>query len=508
MYQNEKIKEIEELAQILLSLRAEGKKVVHCHGVFDLLHIGHIRYFRQAKHMGDVLVVTITPNRYVDKGPHRPAFPEDIRAETVASLDTVDYVAINKWSTAEKTLRLLQPDVYVKGSDLKNAASDLTGKLAREEQVVREIGAEIAFTEDIVFSSTSLINQFFSTFSGDVKQYLNIFRNRYSLDNVLGLIDKMVSLRVLVIGDTILDDYHYCHSIGTSSKDPVLALHYDTHDLYAGGVLSVANHVANFAQNVRLITVLGERESYKDFIISKLHASISPYFAIQDNAPTIIKRRFVDGYSLNKIFEVYIMNDSGLSYQKDKQLCDLLKEELPKFDIAIAADFGHGAISDGIRQILIDHAPFLSVNTQANAGNKGFNTITRYSRADYVCISEPEIRLETRDLKNKIRPMMEKISTQLDCAKLVVTRGKKGCIVRSRDGEYVEVPAFAQKVVDRIGAGDAFLSITTMAAYLDAPLELIGFIGNVVGALAVEIIGNQKPVDKMSVVKYVISLLK
>jgi len=253
-----KIKEIEQLSKLLESLRAEGKKIILCHGCFDLLHIGHIRYFSQAKTFGDVLVVTITPDEFVDKGPNRPAFDQNLRAEAVASLDCVDYVAINKWPTAEETLHLLQPDVYVKGSDFKNATDDITGKLAREEKIVHEIGAEMAFTQDIVFSSTSLINRFLSTFPEEIQQYLNIFRTRYALDEIIDLLDKMSSLKVLVIGDTILDDYHYCHPIGISSKDPIVAVQYKSYDIFVGGVLAVANHVANFAQNVSLVTVLGE----------------------------------------------------------------------------------------------------------------------------------------------------------------------------------------------------------------------------------------------------------
>jgi len=503
-----KIKEIEQLSKLLESLRAEGKKIILCHGCFDLLHIGHIRYFSQAKTFGDVLVVTITPDEFVDKGPNRPAFDQNLRAEAVASLDCVDYVAINKWPTAEETLHLLQPDVYVKGSDFKNATDDITGKLAREEKIVHEIGAEMAFTQDIVFSSTSLINRFLSTFPEEIQQYLNIFRTRYALDEIIDLLDKMSSLKVLVIGDTILDDYHYCHPIGISSKDPIVAVQYKSYDIFVGGVLAVANHVANFAQNVSLVTVLGEKDGYEDFIRSKLHDNVSPYFIIQDGAPTIIKRRFVEGYSLNKLFEVYIMDDSGLSAEKDYQLCEWLKKEISQYDIVIAADFGHGAISTNTRQALVDHAPFLAVNTQANSGNRGFHTVSCYSKADYVSIAEHEIRLETRDLKNKIMSIVEKISDKVDCPTLVVTRGKKGCLIRDKDGAFVEVPAFAQKVVDRIGAGDAFFAITSLAVILNASPEIVGFIGNVVGALAVEILGNQKSIDKMSVKKYITSLLK
>ena len=129
----DKFKELEPLAQLLAPLRAKGKKIVHCHGVFDLLHIGHIRHFEQAKTLGDVLIVTITPDRYVNKGPHRPAFPESLRAEAIAALDCVDFVAINKWPMAIEAIHLLQPDVYVKGSEYRAAEKDRTGGIALEE---------------------------------------------------------------------------------------------------------------------------------------------------------------------------------------------------------------------------------------------------------------------------------------------------------------------------------------------------------------------------------------
>jgi rfaE bifunctional protein kinase chain/domain/rfaE bifunctional protein nucleotidyltransferase chain/domain len=504
----EKIKNLDELALLVHEKKRDGSKTIYCHGCFDLLHIGHIRYLGQAKQMGDLLVVTITPDRFVDKGLNRPAFDEKLRAEAVAALDCVDFVAINRWPTAEETLRMLLPDVYVKGSDFQGVESDMTGKLAKEEAVALEIGVELRFTQDVVFSSTNLINRFLSTFPEDVRQYLNLFRIRYSLEELLHVLDSMDALNVLVLGDTILDDYQYCHTIGSSSKDPVLSVQYDSHDLFAGGVLAVANHVANFVGSVKLVSVLGGKDSQEDFVRSKLMDNVSCYFVLQDNAPTIIKRRFVEGYSFNKLFEVYIMNDSGLSDAKDRQLCEWLKENLPQYDLVVAADFGHGAISDKMRDTLVAHAPFLAVNTQANSGNRGFHTVTRYSRADYVSIAEHEIRLEMRDTKGKIRPMMEKIAMELDCENFVVTRGKKGCLIRNRNGTFLEVPAFAQKVVDRIGAGDAFLSVTALAAYLKASPEVIGFIGNVAGAMAVEVLGNQKSVDRMSLKKHITSLLK
>jgi rfaE bifunctional protein nucleotidyltransferase chain/domain len=154
-----KILELEELAEKLRNLKSEGKKIVLCHGCFDLMHPGHIKYFQASKKMGDILVVTVTPDVYVDKGSGRPVFNQNLRAESIAALECVDYVAINKWSTAEETLRLLRPHIYVKGQEFKKL-EDKTGKIQKEYKVIKEIGAELRFTHEIVFSSTKLLNKY------------------------------------------------------------------------------------------------------------------------------------------------------------------------------------------------------------------------------------------------------------------------------------------------------------------------------------------------------------
>jgi len=155
-----KVVDLERLASELARVKDTGKKLVHCHGCFDLMHPGHIKYFEAAKKMGDVLFVTVTPDEYVDKGPGRPVFSQQLRAESIASLACVDYVAVNRWPTAEETLRLLRPDYYVKGQEFENQ-EDKTGKIQREAKVVEEIGAKMRFTHKVIFSSTELLNNYF-----------------------------------------------------------------------------------------------------------------------------------------------------------------------------------------------------------------------------------------------------------------------------------------------------------------------------------------------------------
>ena len=147
------------LAERIRLLRCQKKqiKIIHCHGCFDLMHIGHIKYFQAAKRMGDILVVTVTPDVYVCKGEGRPVFNQELRTEAIDALECVDYVTINKWVTAVKAIKLIRPDVYVKGQEFENL-EDKTGKIQEECEAIKEIRAEIKFTHEIVFSSSKILS--------------------------------------------------------------------------------------------------------------------------------------------------------------------------------------------------------------------------------------------------------------------------------------------------------------------------------------------------------------
>jgi len=508
MERNRKIKNLEELAKLLVSLRAAGKKIVLCHGVFDLLHIGHIRHFEQAKQMGDILVVTITPDRYVNKGPNRPAFPENLRTESIGALDCVDYVAINSWPTAVETIRLLKPSIYAKGSDYRDAGKDYSGKITDEEAAVKSVGGEIAFTEDITFSSSNLLNKYMPVFSKEVIDYLEGFSKKYAAEDILKYLENACALRVLVIGETIIDEYQYCHIIGMSAKEPVLAAQYISADKFAGGILAVGNHVANFCDRVGLLTFLGSEDSHEDFIRQSTGSNVEKIFLYKENSPTIVKRRFIENYLLTKLFEVYVINDEELNQAENKAFCHKLSVILPQYDVVIVADYGHGMMTKEAISVICDKARFLAINTQANAGNRGFNTIYKYPRADFVSIAEHEIRLEFRNSKGDLKDMAVALSHKTGNSSVMVTLGKSGCLGYNKAEGFFEIPAFTQHVVDRIGAGDALLSLTALCVAQQAPMEVVGFIGNVVGAEAVQIIGNKTPIERVSLFKHIVSLLK
>lgn len=494
-----KLLPLAQLVRECAAARAEGKKIVLAYGGYDYLHIGHIRHLRQARALGDRLVVVLAPDCEI-KTCSLPV-PQEMRAEALIYLDFVDWLCIDA-ANLRAALSAIRPDIYAVMADNGTSACG-----ENEQSLCDELGIHLASTGGVAFDSTVVINQILANYSDEAREYLHLFKGRFGLEQVGKTLDAMSGLKVAVVGDTIIDEYCFCSPLGASSKDPILALRYQSNDVFAGGIVAVANHVANFAAQVDMFTVLGDRNSHEDFIRERLKSNVRPVFAVQKDSPTVLKRRYVEGYTQNKLFEIYFMEDIGLAPDADAAIRATLEAALPDYDMVIVADFGHGAISPATRKLLAQRAPFLALNAQANSGNRGFHTITKYSRADYISIAEHEVRLEMRDMRGPVRPMIDHLAPRMGCENFVITRGKRGSLIRCGSGQHIEVPAFARKIVDRVGAGDAFLSVTSMAAKLGAQPELICFIGNLVGALAVEVLGNQKSIDKASVKEYAASLL-
>ncbi|MBI4354260.1 MAG: adenylyltransferase/cytidyltransferase family protein [Candidatus Omnitrophica bacterium] len=508
MDNDQKIKALGELQRILEAARADGRRVVHCHGVFDLLHPGHILHFKEARKQGDLLVVTVTPDRFVRKGPGRPVFNQRLRLESIAALETVDYAALNEWPTAVETIQRLKPHVYVKGQDYAQAASDVTGRIVDEEAAVKAVGGRLVFTNEEAFSSSHILNRFFSAYPDHTQQYLQAFRQRYRAEQVIDALKRLEDLRVLVVGEAILDQYCYCFPMGKSPKETIVSTRFVSEEHFAGGSLAVANHLAGFCREVTLLTALGAEAAQQAFIRSKLKSNVRLEVVITEERPTIRKRRYLEPNFLTKMFEVEYLDDAPIPEPVERTLHERLQRLQPAHDMVAVSDFGHGLMTEPLRQFLSTCGAFLALNSQSNSANLGFNPVTKYARADFVCIDEPELKLAAGSQYGALPMMAEQVKARLRTGAMLVSRGPGGSLILSDGAQAVETPALATKVVDRTGAGDALFAIASPCVYRRLPVELVGFIGNCVGALAVEIVCNRDPVDPILLQKFVTSLLR
>ena len=500
-----KLKTIDELSEIIADLKEQGRKVVLCHGVFELIHPGHLYHFEEAKEQGDVLVVSITADEFINKGPDRPIFPEIVRAKALASLEVIDFVVINPETAAIELLKKLKPDIYFKGQEYEKGLKDPNRNLFKEAEAIRSKGGEIMFSHSPVFSSTKFLKNYFDLYPAEVKKFLEDFKFQSS-DLIEGL-KSLKGMKVLLIGETIIDEYNYCKGMAKTPKDNIVATKFINKEVFAGGILACANHLAGFCSEVHICTALGSENSYYDFIKTKLKPNVKAKFFYDKQGQTIVKKRFIDPTFFTKMFEAYYFDDRELAEETKKEIIEYLDEKIKDYDLVIVHDYGHGFFDKNLIEFICQKAKFLAVNTQTNSANLGFNVITKYSNADYVCIDEPEARLAVRMRDNDISEVVKEVFKQAKPKNLIVTRGHLGCLAL-KDGKILKFPVLSTKLVDRMGAGDAFFAVTSACMAKGMPIEAVAFIGNAVGALKVTIVGNKSSVEYYPLYKFIQNLLK
>lgn len=505
----DKVRTLAEVAAACEQGRRAGQIIVQAHGTFDLLHLGHVRHLEAARKLGDTLIVTVTADRFVNKGPGRPVFNAELRAEMLATLEHVDWVAINDAADAVSAIERIRPSIYVKGQDYQNPDGDITGKISLERDAVEAHGGRIHFTDEVTFSSTELINRHLNIFEPHIREHLDTLRQNGGLRELCDLIDSVADYRVLIVGDAIIDEYQYVLPMHKTPKENMIATRYQDCELFAGGVFAAANHVASFCKQVDIITCLGDSDSHENLVRQSLKPNVRLQAFTRTGAPTTLKRRFVDPSYMRKLFEVYFMNDEPLPPDVQSEVNEAIAGTAANYDVVIVADFGHGLIAASSIEALTSNSQFLAVNTQSNSANLGYNLITKYRRADYICIDAPEARLAVSDRLSNVGDIARRLAEDhIDCSKIIITQGKHGCVTFERDGIVHTIPAFAKNVVDTVGAGDAFLAVTAPLVAAGAAMSSIGFIGNVVGALKVEIVGHRRSIEKASLIKGITGLLK
>lgn len=504
-----KIVSFPNLIKISKLKRSQNKKIVLCHGVFDLLHIGHIKHFEEAKTFGDVLIVTITPDQFVTKGPNRPAFNTNLRLEALQALECINYVAVNKWSAATRTIKYLKPHIYCKGPDYKKKDNDITKNIYKEEKAVRSVKGQIKFTNTQSFSSSNLLNNFVKIHTDQQKKYLNHISKKFSFSEIKKKISELLSIKVLVIGELIIDKYVFCEALGKSGKEPMLALREIKTEQYYGGSLAISNHMSNFCKSIKLITMIGQKKEYKRDIIKNKAKNISIKFFYKTNSPTIVKKRFVDSVNKNKILGVYEINDELINLRQQKNIAMSLDKLKKKIDHIVVSDYGHGFISEQIAKKIITTCKSVSLSAQLNAANLGMHTINKYKKIETLVINEMELRQEMRDRNSLIKNLMKKLIKKIKIKNLIVTRGYNGSILFDKiKNEFIECPAFTSSVVDKVGAGDAMLSVISVALNKGFDKHLCLFLGSLAAAQSVESIGNSISIDKNKMLKEIESLIK
>lgn len=459
--------------------------VILCHGVFDVLHAGHVHHFQEAKKHGDILVVSITPDQYVNKGPNRPIFNQNVRARVVDALKVVDFVVVNSRPDALDVLKVLEPDVFCKGSEVLNCPSNY---VQIEKEYVEGYGGKLVFLDmlgdDSPVSSSNIINRLLPEKSGRLRGTIENVKTLVTYAELQGYFDKIKDLRILVVGEFISDEYLICEPLARSSKEMIVPMHFDHKKIFLGGAGIVAANIAQFCNNVTLLTFCDIKDGLS--IGLKTGGKVG---VLRCNHPTIRKVRQVESGTKQKVAELVYLK-RRISSECARQLQEHLDKEIPNTDLIICTDYGHGLFLPEIIDQIVGSGKFLALNVQTNAANYGYNLITKWPSAHYGVVDEKELRLACVNQNGLLDDLIDQMDYETDIDIFAVTLGHQGSVIYPSCDSPVVIPPISAKVVDTMGAGDAFLAITAPFVFLGLPPVVIGLIGNAFAAMKVGLFGN------------------
>lgn len=503
-----KIISLEEAKNISYKLK-RNKTICLAHGVFDVLHIGHVLHFDQIKkrYPDCLLFVSITGDKYVKKSLNRPYFNQKLRSQMLASQEIIDYVTIVEDFSALPAINVIKPNFYFKGKDYKNY-DDFTKKINLEKNAVEKNNGKLVFTQDISFSSSNIINNHFSELDEGTKKFLKEIKKEYTFSKINKIIEKFKEPKILLIGEFILDKYIYVNPLNKTPKENLISNLIVEQKSYLGGSLAAANHIASFTNNLDVATIIGNDNETKKIINQNLKKNIKKFiFAIKDYK-SIKKIRFIDNsYTTRKLFELYEMNEKFESKNKDKKMMNFLKKNIKNYDLVIVNDFGHGLFSAEMIKYLEKNSNCLHINVQTNSGNIPFNLVTKYKKADFVTIDHSEASLAVGSKSMEIFNMKKKLKQKSNFKNIIITRGKGGASYTKKN-KSLTAPIFNKEVIDTIGTGDAFFSLAALTTYISKDQALSAFLGNVAGGIKVSIVGHSKNIEKDKFLKNVETLLK
>lgn len=493
-----KIKTVEELLEII-GVHPREKKVVMCHGVFDVVHPGHMRHLMYAKSKADILIASLTADRHINKGQYRPHIPQNIRAANLSAFEMVDYVIIDKNDTPIENIKLLQPDFFAKGYEYSTKSKPK--KTIEEETLVTGYGGEMLFTPgDVVYSSSKLINLEEPRLR--LEKLLAVLElENISSDDLINSLNMQTPITVHVVGDTIVDGFTYTNVIGGQIKTPTLSVRLESQENFVGGAGIVAKHLKAAGANVIFTTVLGE-DPLAEFVLKDLEeAGIQLQLITDKTRPTTYKNAIVaNNYRLIKIDT---LDNSSISGSILEQLEEYIATT--KTDAIIFSDFRHGIFNKRTIDRLVEAIPQNCFKVADSQVATRWGNITEFQGFDLITPNEREARFALGDQDSGIRPLAARLYDEAKCKTLILKLGEKGSLTCQNANHeslssHIFIDSFVDHLVDAVGSGDALLAYATLTLLKGYSPAIASIIGSMAAACECEVDGNI-PIAKEDVLK-------
>ena len=482
------------------------------HGVFDVIHIGHIEHFREAKANCNKLIVSVTADKFVNKGPNRPVFNVKERVALLKSIIYIDDVIVSNHETAIESIKKIKPNVYFKGFDYSKIDVKSKNNLNKEISELKKFGGKFLITNSKLRSSSKILNENYNFIKEDTKKFLKTISKNETLKKLTNSLfeTKKNNYNVLLTGEPILDYYTRVDLQGKSQKSSVISASKIATDKYGGGSILVANLLSEF-MDVFSYLINGNDRTKK--LLKNYLTNSNKINLITTNDQSIqkflIKQRFIDKYSNARLFQ---LNENQKFFNLDKNNLKFQKTFLriiEKFENIIIFDFGYGFFNENFSNSLKRKNNKFYINCQTNSSNFGYNLFSKYIKAEILCVDEAEFRLTVKNKHENLYNLIAQNKKFLRGYKIfIVTSGAGGCyILYKKKIEYI--PSVFETTLDTTGCGDIFFSIF-IYLYLQQKFSLkeIAFLSHIVAGLHGLNDGNKNIINKNNFFQTAQSLLK
>jgi rfaE bifunctional protein kinase chain/domain/rfaE bifunctional protein nucleotidyltransferase chain/domain len=489
-----KIFTIADLSVERARLRDAGRTVVQCHGCFDIVHPGHIRYLRFAASLGDVLVVTVSSDDVVMKGYDRPFIPEDLRLDNLAELECVDYVVLSEDEWAGPVLEAIRPDIYVKGREYESKNDP---RFASEKKIVESYGGRVVLgSGDVVFSSTEIGRRKRNTLDME-QQKIEQFCRTHDIQpaRLKNIISRFSDLKVLILGDAIIDHYAHCEGARIASESPIVSVKPISEEWFVGGAGIIARQAAALGATPTFVTSCFEDETYE-----RIRETLQRFGAEVHNLPVpgrraYTKTRFIVGGQ--KVFKVDRGNPSPIPIETTNELIEMLRGLIASHDGLIVTDFGYGLFGPTLCDAIPEICATAGKPYFADVSTNGQANITKFRRAQLVTPTEDELRFALADAESGLSNLASRYFKASEAKGLIVTMGRRGSLGFDPPRGASErlrtsyLPALEVNEVDAVGAGDVFLTGACLTRLVGEPVPVGMYIGGSLASISAGFLGNE-----------------
>lgn len=491
---DQKVHSIESLQAERARLRKAGKTLVQCHGCFDIVHPGHIRYLRMARSLGDVLVVTVSGDDVVMKGYDRPYIPEDLRLDNLAELGCVDYVALSEDEWAGPVLEAIQPDIYVKGREYESKNDP---RFAKEKRIVESYGGRVVLgSGDVIFSSTEIGRRKGGSLDMEQQKVQRFCRvNGINIARLKNAISAFSDLKVLVLGDAIIDQYAHCEGARVASESPIVSVKPVSEEWFIGGAGLIARQAAVLGARPTFVTCCEEEESFDRIRTSLESSGVEVHNLPAPGRRPYTKTRFLVGGK--KVFKVDRGNPAPIPIETSDELITMLREQLPAHDGLIVTDFGYGLFGPTLANAIPKIADECGKPYFADVSTNGQANILKFSKPQLATPTEDELRFALGDAESGLSNLASRYYAASGARGLIVTMGRRGSLSfrppRS-EGDRLRtdyLPALEINEVDAVGAGDVFLTGASLAELAGESPPIGMYIGSSLASISAGSLGNE-----------------